>query len=174
MKEYIDKSALVAEIEKRKQELHPTDTHKMQVGEKIDRDVLMWLNALTWVKNLIDTLEVKEIDNVWHDTRRTIPKDGSEQIICIKEDGLAVSTVGKIVNRTIKWAYLDDLLNISNVQVKEVDLEKEISNYLDNHNLNIQDGGRIVFNNGDTPNFLCDFRDIAKHFFELGLKAKGE
>ena len=63
---------------------------------------------------------------------------------------------------------------IDTLEVKEVDLEKEISNYLDNHNLNIQDGCRIVFNNGDTPNFLCDFRDIAKHFFELGLKSKGE
>jgi hypothetical protein len=62
MGQLIDKSALVAEIEKRKQELHPTDTHKMQVGEKIDRDVLMWLNALTWVKKVIDTLEVKEVD----------------------------------------------------------------------------------------------------------------
>ena len=68
---------------------------------------------------------------------------------------------------------LENLLPFLNtLEVKEVDLDKEISNYLDNHNLNIQDGGRIVFNNGDTPNFLCDFRDIAKHFFELGLKAK--
>lgn len=51
------------------------------------------------------------------------------------------------------------------------DLEEELFNYLDNHDLNIQDGGRIVFNNnGDTPNFLFDFRDIAKYFYELGLK----
>jgi hypothetical protein len=55
-----------------------------------------------------------------------------------------------------------------------VDLEKEIHNYLDNHGLNIQDGGRIVFDNGDTPNFLFDFRDIAKYFYELGLAQKGE
>ena len=34
----------------------------MQVGEKVDRDVLMWLNALTWVKNFINTLEVKEYE----------------------------------------------------------------------------------------------------------------
>lgn len=34
----------------------------MQVGEKMDKDVLMWLNALTWVKKVIDTLEVKEVD----------------------------------------------------------------------------------------------------------------
>lgn len=58
----IDKDALVAEIERRMQELHPTNTHKMQVGEKVDRDVIMWLNALTWVKNFLDTLEVKEVD----------------------------------------------------------------------------------------------------------------
>lgn len=67
-----------------------------------------------------------------------------------------------------------DIINTLEVkEVKEGDLEKGISDYLDNHNLNIQDGGRIVFDNGDTPNFLCDFRDIAKHFFELGLAQKG-
>lgn len=57
----IDKERVVAEIEKRIQELHPTNTHKMQVGE-MDRDVLMWLNALTWVKKVIDILEVKEVN----------------------------------------------------------------------------------------------------------------
>ena len=62
MTQYISKSALVAEIDRRMQELRPTNTHKMQVGEKMDRDVLMWLNALTWVKKVIDTLEVKEVD----------------------------------------------------------------------------------------------------------------
>ena len=62
MEQYINKAALVAEIERRMQELRPTNTHKMQTGEKVDRDVLMWLNALTWVKKIIDTLEVKEVD----------------------------------------------------------------------------------------------------------------
>jgi len=60
--ELIDKVAIVAEIEKRMQELHPTDTHKMQTGEKIDRDVLMWLNALTWVKDVLNSIETKEVD----------------------------------------------------------------------------------------------------------------
>lgn len=62
MKHYIDRDAIVAELEKRMQELHLTNTHQMQVGEKIDRDILMWLNALTWVKKILDTLEVKEVD----------------------------------------------------------------------------------------------------------------
>lgn len=62
MAQYIDKDRIVEEIEKRMQELRPTNTHKMQVGEKMDRDVLMWLNALTWVKKSINTLEVEEVD----------------------------------------------------------------------------------------------------------------
>ena len=62
MAQLIDKSAVVAEIDKRMEELRPTNTHKMQTGEKMDRDVLMWLNALTWVKKSINTLEAKEVD----------------------------------------------------------------------------------------------------------------
>lgn len=65
-------------------------------------------------------------------------------------------------------------IELATLETKEVDLEKEISNYLDNHGLIIQDGGRIVFDNGDTPNFLFDFRDIAKYFYELGLAQKVE
>ena len=59
----IDKSTIVAEIERRMQELRPTNTHKMQVGG-MDRDILMWLNALTWVKDFLDTLEIKDIDEI--------------------------------------------------------------------------------------------------------------
>jgi len=62
MKHYIDKATIITEIDKRMQELHPTNTHKMQVGERVDRDTLMWLNALTWVKELVNSLEVKEVD----------------------------------------------------------------------------------------------------------------
>ena len=103
MAKYIDKSTLVAEIERRKQELHPTDTHKMQVGEKIDRDVLMWLNALTFVKKVIDTLEVKEVD-----------------------------------------------------------LDREITQFLDTYFPNVGIGHKL------------SLRRTAKHFFELGLKTKKE
>ena len=60
MKQYIEKDRILAEIDKRMEELRPTNTHKMQTGEKVDRDVLMWLNALTWVKKILGTLEVKE------------------------------------------------------------------------------------------------------------------
>lgn len=58
---------------------------------------------------------------------------------------------------------------------KDVDLEKEIETYMHIHNLYVQDGGRIVFkHNGEAPNYQCDFRDIAKYFYKLGLAQKGE
>ena len=104
MEQYIDKSALVAEIEKRMQELHPTNTHQMQVGEKTSRDVLMWLNALTWVLEIIDTLEVKEVD-----------------------------------------------------------LEKEIDEVIHNYKLN---------NHKHTSICSVDIDWIAEHFFELGIKVQ--
>lgn len=72
----IDKDALIGKIEERMQELHPTNTHKMQVGEKMDRDVLMWLNALSWVKKVIDTLEVKEV-NLEKEVRKFIKDNGT-------------------------------------------------------------------------------------------------
>ena len=56
----------------------------------------------------------------------------------------------------------------------KVDLEKELHNYLKTHHLHIKDGGRIVFNNDDSPNFMCDIRDLARHFYELGLNARKE
>ena len=72
MAQFIDKSAVIAEIEKKMQELHPTNTHKMQVGEGVDRDVLMWLNALTWVKNLINSSKIESKNDTqltWEDIR---------------------------------------------------------------------------------------------------------
>ena len=67
---------------------------------------------------------------------------------------------------------LDIIQFLDTLETKEVDLEKEVRNYMTLHNLHIKDGGRVVFENNDSPNFMCDIRNIAKHFFELGLKAQ--
>ena len=45
------------------------------------------------------------------------------------------------------------------LEVKEVDLEKEISSYIQDNSINRY--------------FRVDTHDMAEHFFELGLKAKG-
>ena len=72
---------------------------------------------------------------------------------------------------------MDDLcVLITSLQQEqqEVDLEEEVRNYLKTHHLHIKDGGRVVFDNDDSPNFMCDIRDIARHFYELGLNARKE
>lgn len=51
---------------------------------------------------------------------------------------------------------------------QDLDLEKEISDYLASYHLHVKDGGRVVFDNGDSPNLMCDIRHIAKHFFRIG------
>jgi len=160
MKKLIDKSALVAEIERRRK-IHFNDYHINGNNSPADYGAC---NALTQILAFIDTLEVKEINNVWHDTRRTIPEDGSEQIICIKEDGLAVLTSGKIVNGTIKWAYLGDLLNINiNVEVKEVDFKKEFDNYAKD----------ILACDVQFEPFT-HLHKCAKYFYELGIMASNK
>jgi hypothetical protein len=158
MAKYIDKSALVAEIEKRiNEEIESCATNFGYSQGCID--------SMRNVLSFIDTLEVKEVENfIWNNARTTVPEDSTNQIICIKEDGLAVSTIGKIINGTVKWAYLDDLLNTNsfNVEVKEVDLEKEIELVKGDY-----EQVDVAWND--------DFDFIARHFYELGLKAqKGE
>jgi len=60
-------------------------------------------------------------------------------------------------------AYDDILSFLNTLEVKEVDLEEEMRNYIINHY-------RI---GSDTLEF--DLNEVIKHFFELGLKAqKGE
>ena len=58
----IDKSALVAEIEKQKQLIFPKNTGEMKVADVPKPLEQGWLNALSWMKKTIDTLEVKEVD----------------------------------------------------------------------------------------------------------------
>lgn len=102
MAQYISKSAVVAEIDRR------VDFF-IEESKKGKCDINI-ATALCGLNAFIDTLEVKEAENfIWNNARTTVPEDSSNQIICIKEDGLAVSTIGKIVNSTVKWAYLDDL-----------------------------------------------------------------
>lgn len=111
----IDKDKVVAEIERRKKEL-------IELSNDFANQ---WAcGSLDNILSFLNTFEVKEVNSIWNDARKTIPEDSSNQIICIKEDGLAVLTVGKIVNGTKKWAYLNDLVDTDNfnIEVEESDL----------------------------------------------------
>ena len=65
---------------------------------------------------------------------------------------------------------------IDTLEVKEVDLENIIDTYINNHYSEGCDGGMISDANRNIGGVTYfDLMDIAKHFYELGLKAqKGE
>ena len=70
---------------------------------------------------------------------------------------------------------LDGLLSFlstleSEKSMNQEGFEEEVHNYLKIHPLHIKDGGRVVFDNDDSPNFMCDVRDIASHFAQWGAK----
>lgn len=63
---------------------------------------------------------------------------------------------------------------IGTLEEKDVDLEEEFADFLEKENAYIDDNNVISYYNGSSFNHTCDIYPIAKHFFELGLKAKGE
>jgi len=70
---------------------------------------------------------------------------------------------------------LKDILSFLNTfEEKDVDLEEEFADFLEKENAYIDDNNVISYYNGSSFNHTCDIYPIAKHFFELGLKAKGE
>ena len=85
---------------------------------------------------------VAEIEKLYKENYKFLPSDIAESVVDFKDDLLMV---------------LDTL------EVKEMDLEKEMGKYLDVNNIEY--------------GFQVKLFDFAKHFFELGLKTqkqKGE
>lgn len=72
------------------------------------------------------------------------------------------------------WAYNDVKEIIDTLEVKEVDLKKEIDEYISNNFFGSQTLGFFANRTKEEPNYV-DIALCAKHFFKLGLKAqKGE
>ena len=72
---------------------------------------------------------------------------------------------------------MNDLLSfIDTLEVKEVDFGTEVYKYIEEH-FNMYDDGNQTLQTKDKKSLIgmADVENIAKHFFELGLKAqKGE
>ena len=105
MAQYIDKDALVAEIKKRIKE-----TESMQ--PKFDQFWAGQISAFKGVLKILDTLEVKEIGNVWHDACETPKGAGDKEIIVQFADSHAsVLEIDdwEYLDHQTKWAYLKDL-----------------------------------------------------------------
>ena len=61
------------------------------------------------------------------------------------------------------------------IEIKEVNLEKELENLIEKEKAFITDNREVKYYNGDSFNHIYELEFIAKHFFELGIKTqKGE
>ena len=187
MAQYIDKSALVAEIKKIYNEDYkflPSD-----IAENIQ-------DFKDYVLRNIDTLEVKEVDDELQGIEKEVAEDRVNAIdrkripIVLKGeikakfknefntlwqtvDGIQFANVAKhIIERLClhfaAWGVynLKGYCSISSeekhkmdIEVKEVDLEKEVKRWKNEHGVYGMDDLDFIF---------------AKHFFELGLKTKDQ
>ena len=115
MEQYIKKSALVAEIEK---------LEKLYCYGKSD-GMLIAKSVFDSIKNIINTLEVKEVKkDVWKDNSE-LPQENVPIIACCIGDTLVIQGIFKIINKGYesetymvssygwdvvkKWAYMKEL-----------------------------------------------------------------
>lgn len=168
--ELIDKSALVAEIE-RLREVQPFGAFQPKEQNKTD-----WLAGklftITILETFINTLEVKDpyekyiqyasIEdgikahaetysfNIESELFNQLTKE--QQKLWRKEIEQACISGGNVGVELAR-----DIRYKENVEMKEVDLEKELNIYLEKVKETDED---------------IDFVDFARHFFELGIKTK--
>ena len=167
----IDKDALVAEIEKL--QLCTMDEHMNYYSAEAQGEY----NALSKLESFLDTLEVKD------PYEQCVQYDSIKAGIQAHAETYSFNIESKLFNQLTKeqqklWReeieqacisggnvgveLARDLRYKENLEVKEMDLEKLLTGFM----------GRYAHeNSGEYPSAI----DIAKHFFELGLKAqKGE
>lgn len=63
---------------------------------------------------------------------------------------------------------------INSLEIKEVDLEKELENLLEKEKTFVTDNREVKYYNGDSYNHIYELEFIAKYFYELGLKTKNK
>ena len=102
--ELIDKSALVAEIEK----LYKKNTDRCSI------EGIAAAAQLRMVLDFLDTLEVKDSGTIWHSFDEVLPPQSSD--ICVYWDRDEIITTGiweesEKPKYASKWAYTSDLLN---------------------------------------------------------------
>lgn len=66
--------------------------------------------------------------------------------------------------------YSEILSILDTLEVKEVDLGKELNDFIEQQKAWIKDDRVVEYDNGDSFNHIYDLEEIAKHFFELGIK----
>lgn len=150
MTQYIPKAAVVTEIERR------ISAYKNVTGEDRRTDALMSF------KNFLDTIEVKEIN--FEDTKSVFDRQ------YLSKDKV-VTTIERLQDECEEQGdnngveLLEKLFNkLDTFGVKEVDLEKEIDDYMAKEWDGIEEDKHFY------DMIKNDLKDVAKHFFELGMQ----
>ena len=197
MTQYIDKAAIIAEIEKimdeEKESINSFEHHKNE-SEKQRYNARMAL--MEHILHFLDTLEVKEVNEELAETYMQVFEkkfpilptlkgkqldkfknflNRCRQIFGLQEFGIRPVQAKLFEKLALLWAAwgAENLQGIGQVEgepdvVKEMGLEKELET-LDNLLYDL-DGVAVK----GTSSYLTveDVKDIAKRFFELGLKAQ--
>ncbi len=176
MEQYIPKSALVAKIERMIKVLqnNPYENHK----------TICHLDSL---KQSLYTLEVKDIAELCN---HILDGDYGKFVEVKEADNMPnirfphyKSIVEKVFGagnlESFEYDEVEQLVSLAkeellkDLELKEVDLEKIINDYFKDWKFDDELDIMIKPNNYSAS--FTDLKDIAKHFFELGLKAqKGE
>ena len=69
-----------------------------------------------------------------------------------------------------RLAYSDVISIINTLEIKAVDLENELNDFIEEQKAWVKDDRVVEYDNGDSFNHIYDLESIAKHFFELGLQ----
>ena len=166
MEPYIKKADIVAEIDRIKKEECPIDSYE-------GRCKLLWFEQFL---SFINTLEVKEINNVWNNVSDFPKAEAGRSILLIEDNGHAELLKSPSAERLFyfrsanlkMWAYVDELLSITtHFEVKEVDLKAELNTWRHNH----FHGGRDFEASGEYLERITQL-ELAKHFLELGLNSQ--
>ena len=145
MKHYIDKDNIVEEINRRINEYNtPID----RLGSNNIR-----LNECKNILSFLDTLDVKE---------EILDKSGKTMLMqkCVREAYKRGYDMGAL-----------QTTNKMNHNTKEIDLEKHLKEDIENV---LFDLNGVAVKGATSYLTVEDVKDIAKHFFELGLKTKEE
>ena len=160
----IDKAALLAELDSKK------------IGYNTDGKHSVEYDITKKIIDIINTLEVKEFQetNLYVVTRCEEHSDYVEKAFFSrkKAEEYCKQFEGN------EDAYGRDITEIKVdcpiFEAKEVDLKKELENFIEHKKAWIKDNREVEYNNGDSFNHIYDLEKIAENFFELGIKIAQE
>jgi hypothetical protein len=191
MAHYIDKAAVVAEIERKINEINLDIIEDWRYRLQREHDIEVMKDILS----LINTLEVKEVSEELAETYMQVFEkkfpilptlkgkqlskfknflNKCQQIFGLQEFGIRPVQAKLFEKLTLLWAAwgAENLQGIGKIEgepdvVKEVDLENECKNYLENNFNSVEEPDEFF----TTVMQLDDMVLFAKHFFKFGLKA---